>query len=497
MSPRSRVLAIFYFSSGLAILATGMIIEFLFAVVLHSTIMQALWVNGGFHILFIVFFGTGLYFLRRGILGYWRFRYDSIIYLIAAMILFASAIQTIFSFQVGHPYLYLADTNPILMYMLWIFVLPPLNPLVMTFLSFGLCLIAWINFRYNGQESHFEEISEVETKKFQSLQRWQILVQLTRISVWLGSILLLTLAFLILGGPPLSQPPLLRLSDPFTWLRLIWAIFAATLLNSGIFIINQLGDMDTDQFHPEKSQLPISSGYISFKQGLFIAAVCILAGLALALLLVGFGFFIILSFIIVFGILYSFSPIRLKSRPFVDLLMIGIAFGSWSVMAAWAILFFLPQLPLALIIGPALFYAGTHGVHTVSDYQADSQAGVRTTAIFLGPKRTSRLGILLIALGFLCLYITVGFYTHLFWYGILKYKSIFLLIFCGLPFLALLQLYRKWQWPGKVNAKSIHWLQKKGRRVAYLLFLILLIYLFLYVFLFYPVYYPNYNFPWS
>jgi 4-hydroxybenzoate polyprenyltransferase len=497
MSPGSRGRATIYFSTGMISLVMGMIIEFLLAVILPTTIMQTLWVNGGFIILVIIFFGAGLYFVRKSILGYWRYHYDSIIYLIAATILFASSIQTVAGLQIGHPYLQLAETNPLLMYLLWIFVLPPLNPFVMTVLGFGLLFVAWINLRGSQQQSPLEKLPGFKINKHKPLQRWWILGQLTRVSVWIGSILLLILAFLILGGPPLSHPSLLLLSDPLTWGRLFVAIFAAALLNSGIFIINQISDLDTDQLHPQKSQLPISSGYISLKQGLIITIFCIIASLGLALLLVGFEFFIILSAIIVFGILYSVSPIRLKSRPFVDLVMIGIAFGSWSVMAAWAILFFLPEIPLALLIGPGLFYAGTHSIHTASDYPADSQAGVQTTAVYLGPKQTSRLGILLIALGFLCLYIAVGLYTHLFWYGLLKLKSIFLFIFCGLPFFALFQLYRKWQQAGKINEQPIQWLQTKGRKVAYLLFLILMIYLFLYVFLFYPTYYPNYNFPWS
>jgi 4-hydroxybenzoate polyprenyltransferase len=212
---------------------------------------------------------------------------------------------------------------------------------------------------------------------------------------------------------------------------------------------------------------------------------------------VGIPYLILLAAIIMFGLIYSLPPIRLKARPFIDLIIIGVAFGAWAVLAAWVILFFLPEIPLILIVGACLFYAGTHGIHTASDYDADAAAGVKTTAVLLAPKRAARLGIFLISIGLLMLYTTVGFYTHLFWYGLMKYKSILLLIFSGLPVFALLYRYRSWQKTANESLQGIQGIQTDARRVTYLLFQILLVYLTLYVFLFYPTYYPNYSFPWS
>jgi hypothetical protein len=85
----------------------------------------------------------------------------------------------------------------------------------------------------------------------------------------------------------------------------------------------------------------------------------------------------------------------------------------------------------------------------------------------------------------------------LFWYGLLKYRSIFLLIFCGLLFFALFQQFRVGQQTESKRDEIFRWLQRNGRVVSYLFFLILVIYLLFYVFLFYPVYYPSYLFPWG
>lgn len=495
--------ALGFFLGGLGLVILGMVIEFLLGSILPSEVMQWLYVNGIFLILIVLFFVGGLLFLRRSLLGQWRYRYDSIIYVIASVICFTSAVQTIIGIQVGHPWLELTEANPVLMNLLWMFVLPPLNPLTTVSLGVLFILSAWLNYQYNPVPvPTLEEMGEKESREEEPYHWWEFLGGLTRVSVWLGSIFLLILSFLILGSPPLSPPPNIPLYVPVTWVQLLIGLVSVSLLNTSAFIINQLGDVDTDQFHTEKARLPVSAGRIKRPTAGLLAAIFIIIGIFLAGM-VGFFFLGFAIFIFIFAAIYSFPPIRLKSRPFFDLAIIGFAFGTWAVLTAWAILLtwsngrFIPELPLVLLLGAGLFYAGTHGIHTASDYPADAQAGVNTTAVFLGPKKTSNLGIILIALGMLLLYVAVGYYTHLFWYGLLKYRSIFLLVFCGLLFFSLLQQYRVGQQAEDKKEEIVLWLQRKGRWVSYLFFLILVIYLLLYVFLFYPVYYPSYLFPWG
>jgi 4-hydroxybenzoate polyprenyltransferase len=480
-----------------------MVIEFILGAFLPSEVMQWLYLNAIFLSLIILLFASGLLLIRRGLLGQWRFRYDSIIYLIACLICFTSMFQTILGIQVGHPWLELADTNPILMNLLWIFVLAPKNPIIIALLGVVFLLLAWLNSKFSfSPATAFEYMKSSCSQVKEPVRWWQILGGVTRVSVWLGSILFLILSFLILGGPPLSPPPNIPLYYPNTWMWFLVGLVSLSLLNSAAFMINQLGDVDTDQLHSEKAQLPISSGRISRRTVGFLAAAFIIGGLLLAVF-VGFLFLGLVFFIFVFAVIYSFPPLRLKGRPLFDLAIIGLAFGSWAVLTAWAILVnwlfigVIPQIPLVLLFGAGVFYAGTHGLHTASDYAADKQAGVKTTAVFLGPKKASNLGILLIAFGMLLFYVSVGYYTHLFWYGLIKYKSIFLLIFCGFLFFALFQQYRLGLTAQEDKGATFDWLQKNGRKVTYVFFLVLVIYMLLYVFLFYPVYYPSYSFPWG
>ena len=498
---RSKTAGLFLVGIGLVIL--GMLVEFILGSILPSEMMQWLYVNGIFLILIILFLASGLLFLRRSLLGHWRYLYDSIIYMIACVICLASAVQTILGLQVGHPWLELADTNPILMNLLWMFILPPLNPFTTAALGLLFSTLAWINYRFEPIHVLFiDEAKEREVREDRQYHWWELLGGLTRVSVWLGSIFLLILSFLILGSPPLSLTPNIPLYVPLTWIQLLIGIISVSFLNSAAFIVNQMGDVDTDRLHSEKANLPISSRRIKRQTVGLLVGVFTILGIVLARV-VGVFFFGVMLFIFIFAAIYSFPPIRLKGRPIFDLAIIGLAFGTWAVLAAWAVLASLsfpgngPGVPFILLLGAALFYAGTHGIHTASDYQADAQAGVNTSAVFLGPKRVSKLGIVLIAFGMLLLYVAVGYFTHLFWYGLLKYRSIFLLIFCGLLFFALLQQFRVGQQSENRRDEIFWWLQRKGRVVSYLFFLILVIYLLFYVFLFYPVYYPSYLFPWG
>ena len=481
-----------FFLTGFFLLVIGMVIEFALAAVLPSSLMGTLFDQGVVLILIILFFAGGVYLLRRGLLGEWRYHYDYIIFMIAGCIFATGSVMTLLNLQVGHPYLELASTNPVLMIFLWVLILPPINPLVTAGFSAVLFGLAGL---YLVSPPSLVNKSSKPSLSPKSMKWWRHIGRMVRMDVWLGSLFLVVLAFLILGGPPLSTVPL-PLSNGLMWGRLVIALLAAALFNSCVFIINQLGDIDTDRFHQEKSQLPFSAGQLSRRQGGLLALIFLSLGVLCAIL-VGISYFIVLAAIIVFGVIYSLPPIRLKARPFFDLFIIGVAFGLWAVLAAWAILFFLPEIPLSLIVGASLFYAGTHGIHTASDYAADAAAGVKTTAVLLGPKHTARIGIFLISLGWLLLYTAVGFYTHLFWYGLLKYKSILLLIFSGLPVFALFYRYRNWQKSTDESGQAIQGVQRDARWVTYLLFLIMLVYLTLYVFLFYPTYYPNYSFPWS
>jgi len=482
-----------YFAAGFLVLLLGMTAEFLVSPVLPSNLMRAVYQSGGFLALFILLFASGMHLLRRGVFGWWRTRYDSIIYAVAAILCAVAAFETILALQVGHPYTDLAGTNPLLMILLWLFILPPVSPWTCTTLAVTLASVAVANWA-NPPQLLKPQPPATQSAKPVSVRWWRALGQLTRVNVWFGDILLFVFAFVLLAGPPLSIPPL-PFYDPTTWIHFALALSSLTLLITFIFIQNQLGDLDTDRFHPDKSRLPLAAGQVSMRRAFGLSIIFLVVSISLALL-VSLAFLVILAVTVVLGFLYSGPPLRLKGKPIVDLAIIGLAFGAMAVVTAWVVLSCQPQVPLVLPIGGWLFYSGAHAVHTASDYAADRQAGLRTAAVVLGPQRASRLGLVLIAFGFLLLYSTVGYFTHLFWYGLLKFKSIFLFAFGGLPFLALLDAYQQAAHVSAGKSRQVDQLHRQGRTAAYCLFLVLIVYCLLYIFLYYPTYYPSYDIPW-
>ncbi len=487
-----------YFIAGVTLLITGMLGEFITGLLLPGAIMNLAYQNGLFLSLFILLFAGAMYLIRFSIFGWWRARSDCIIYAIAALLFAAFTAETLLNLQAGKPWGELASTNPVLMILLWAFVFPAINPITTGFLALVLAAITLLNLYKPPCDRVSLSSIPISSDEQKREPWWKVLGQLARFDVWLGSVFLVTLSFLILGGPPLSVPPAFPLHNPFTWLRFSAALISICLLNSFIFIQNQLGDLDTDRAHTEKSKLPLAAGRVSKRVGILLALSMLLVAIILAVL-VSLLFFAVLLCIVLLGCLYSGPPLRLKGKPFIDLFMIGLAFGTMAVVAAFVILAAQLELPLLLLIGPGLFYAGTHCVHTASDYAADRQAGLRTTAVILGPRRAIRLGLFLTALGILLLYATVGYYTHLFWWGLLKFKTVILFTFSGLIFFALVGAYRgKTKYSLDSEESSIDWLRRQGRNATYLLFLILLLYCLLYIFLFYPTYVPSSSdFPWQ
>jgi 4-hydroxybenzoate polyprenyltransferase len=493
MTLGSRWVSGFCFAAGFLIILSGMIAEFAGSIVLPSDLMRGAYESGGFLALFILFFAAGMHLLRRGIFGWWRARLDSVVYGVAAILCAAAALETVLGLQAGHPYTYLAETNPLLMILLWLFVLPPTSPWTCAVLAIALGILAIMNWAMPPRILRPQQ-RVTDSVKPASARSWRALGRLTRINVWLGDILLFVFAFVLLAAPPLSAPPL-PLYSPVTWLRFALAISSIGLFISFIFIQNQLGDLDTDRLHPDKSRLPVAAGQLTPRSAMGLAVLFLVLSVGLALM-ISTIFLAILAFTVVLGFLYSGPPLRLKGKPVVDVAVIGLAFGALAVLTAWVVLSLRPQVPLLLPIGAWLFYSGAHAVHTASDHAADRQAGLRTTAVVLGPRRAVQLGLVLISIGFVLLYSAVGYFTHLFWYGLLKFKSIFLFTFGGLPFLSVLEAHRRAARLPAGDTPQVEQLHRQGRSAAYCLFLILIVYCLLYIFLYYPTYYPSYQFPW-
>jgi len=157
------------------------------------------------------------------------------------------------------------------------------------------------------------------------------------------------------------------------------------LLLIASFVINDIEDSEDDAKDPKKvKRNPISAGIITKNEGYtFFVAINLLALLPLlfintAIVLAGF-------LTAVVGYVYSASPLRLKSRPIVDVLSHGFFLAGAQII----IFALLPNniadnKTLLTFLGIYLFSMGGDLYNEVRDWVVDRKVGLKNSASFLG-----------------------------------------------------------------------------------------------------------------
>ncbi len=206
---------------------------------------------------------------------------------------------------------------------------------------------------------------------------------------------------------------LLRLIKPITWFPPMWAYLCGVVSigvspagQGGLILLglilagplvcgmsqaaNDWCDRHVDAINePDR---PIPSGRVPGRWGLWVAlamsALSLLVGLALGPW--GFGATVVA---VLAAWAYSAEPVRLKRSGWWGPGLVGLCYEGlpWftgaAVLAAGA-----PPLPVVIV---ALLYAiGAHGIMTLNDFKAlegDTQMGVNSLPVTLGPEKAARL----------------------------------------------------------------------------------------------------------
>ncbi len=168
-------------------------------------------------------------------------------------------------------------------------------------------------------------------------------------------------------------------------LLLDFLLIAALSFNAaGAYYINQIFDYHSDLINEKVGFL--QKGLLS-KKSLKIAAVIVLVLSSVLALWVNLQAGIVNLVLLIFGLLYSMPPARLKDRPILGLLANGIGFGilipliaafaigTISESTTWPCLFFL------LTVGAA------HLMTIIPDRVGDIAAGKKTLAFYLSDKK--------------------------------------------------------------------------------------------------------------
>ena len=175
-------------------------------------------------------------------------------------------------------------------------------------------------------------------------------------------------------------------TNPF---HIIFSLIAFVSWMSFSFILNSLSDKDVDKFHDGRakdmnlSNQPFVTGEISEKIALYIALILVIISLFFAWL-VNYLFFTLFIIANIIGYIYSMPPTRFKTKPVTDILCNALAAGV-ALIAGLSIggtnmnLLFI----LGSFITASVFYIPT----VVTDYDFDKKVGLKTSAVFFGPKK--------------------------------------------------------------------------------------------------------------
>lgn len=169
----------------------------------------------------------------------------------------------------------------------------------------------------------------------------------------------------------------------------ILPVFTITFSAMGLYIINDVFDLDIDRIsHPERA---LPQGKVTVRQAQVLGISLMVAGPAIAFILDPIAGLMV-GMITVTGICYSVPPIRLRKYPIIPNTMIGvIVIFSFIAGAAF-------RIPITgkIVFGGLLLWAFFSFQSFVKDIEqteveGDSVGGVKTLPVIFGPERALRI----------------------------------------------------------------------------------------------------------
>lgn len=171
--------------------------------------------------------------------------------------------------------------------------------------------------------------------------------------------------------------------------HVIFAFLAFSCWMSFCFVVNAISDKEVDKFHDGRSKdmnlsyQPLVTGEISKKVAFVLALLFLLSSLLFAYLINPL-FFILIIIVDTFGYVYSMEPTRFKSKPTGDILCNALSAGAIFVAGLSIGGKNMDSLIiLAAFIMASIFYIPT----VVTDHEFDKRVGLKTSAVFFGPKK--------------------------------------------------------------------------------------------------------------
>jgi 4-hydroxybenzoate polyprenyltransferase len=165
----------------------------------------------------------------------------------------------------------------------------------------------------------------------------------------------------------------------------LWLIFFTLPANLFIYGMNDIADTDTDTFNDKKGSYEVRIKNNDKKVVIISSIVLMLPFIPLFIRSSVYEKIYLIIFII-FGLIYSLPPIRLKAVPFVDSLSNGVLYTMAGLMGYFASggreISWLPY------IAGFIWASVMHAYSAIPDIESDKKAGIKTIATVLGQKNS-------------------------------------------------------------------------------------------------------------
>lgn len=184
--------------------------------------------------------------------------------------------------------------------------------------------------------------------------------------------------------------------SPAEWPRLAAVMLVVgPLVWASVFAANDAFDLETDRLNPRKiSAVRARAGLAQeslVRASVQVGALAVVGAWAFEGVLFAIG----TLGVVTLGWIYSAPPVRLKSRPGGDVLVNAVVVGLVGLLGGWYLAADLADFPWLMGVQAVVVAAALYVPTTVLDLEADRLAGVRTTAVRLGPRRTYVVGLAL------------------------------------------------------------------------------------------------------
>jgi 4-hydroxybenzoate polyprenyltransferase len=180
--------------------------------------------------------------------------------------------------------------------------------------------------------------------------------------------------------------------QPISTVNVAAGTLSFTALLGAIYIINQITDRKADLANKKLFLIPHS--IISIKSACIETVILLLISFTLAPILLPIKFTVILGVSFALGIAYSLEPVRLKKRPFLDVMANSIGNGVLNTLAGWFAIG-APAEGLEILAPYPLAVASVHMTTTLADIKGDRSVGLRTSGVITGERVGIAISVLL------------------------------------------------------------------------------------------------------